>query len=666
MSNNKASSALLLRIAGAALKEFRQDDLYVAQTPAGIALSDAHLTLLQELELDRLKDPSSVARLVELSQIVDCIQDSVDQIKTPAQSPAYLSDVFPRLINNVEFLPAPLSADDRRQYDQAKAILFEDPPFLKTAAYQEFCILRSELEKKEVVLAEMKLNLKRMVSSAEKAALESEVADLAKLCAEKKEALDAMDRTNSFSSAEAIIDKAERRLDEMPASVHTALDTMELLKITNPITNETHVACSFFPSQLSEDNWVPLKLSPEDIAARTDDGEKPAEGSEDIDDKDIESIELEIQTVVCERPWLWSALFNNQHWKWQVSSKPIATGKMPAGDTSLIPAYIHGLIFARNLMIKCKSSAPTHLNFSRISVRPTTGFLMRAITPMKLTALPSTTPLTMKPTVIPITRKPPMLARSAVSSAVVRKLPVGPAIAPLKRPISPIATTVVNRPVATSIGTKLMPIGGIVLRPGIFSKLFARGRVVDNKGQGIYQATVTLMTSVGERRITTGSDGSFTFSSLDFGRYAVSVSKSGFTDVKGTISVPQAAPLTIQMNQSATCEVRVRLLEEIAGKQQPFTAGVKLLIRSATSIRLESIEGRSEASFFLQPGSYTISATSPLVTQISPAQANIVLQQGQTTPATLTFSVSRAMTISNPEIQVLGFLCRKIPRSPIS
>ena len=56
MSTNRASSALLSRIAEAALKESVRGDLYVAQAPAGMGLGDAHLDLLQELELDRSND----------------------------------------------------------------------------------------------------------------------------------------------------------------------------------------------------------------------------------------------------------------------------------------------------------------------------------------------------------------------------------------------------------------------------------------------------------------------------------------------------------------------------------------------------------------------------------------------------------------------------------
>jgi hypothetical protein len=448
--------------------------------------------------------------------------------------------------------------------------------------------------------------------------------------------------------------------------VTKALDTIEIFQIANPANNVTHVACSFFPSHLSEDNWVPLKLTPADIAAGSNAGDHPADNASEIDDNDIESIDLEIQTLVCERPWLWPALFNNRHWNWRTPSRPISTGDPDSSDPGLIPAYIHGLIFARNLTVKCKPSAPPQMQMMQMhlattAIKPTTSFLMRAIQP-KMQTQPATAaaPKTLAVSLAP--RAAPAVSRSAVMPAVVRARPVGPAVTALKRVVvrdHRTGTTTVVRDHRT--GT-LSP--RLVLRPGVLIKLAARGRLVDEHGQGVYQAMVGLKTPTGVRRVTTGSDGSFTFTTLALGRYAVTVSKAGFNTVHGSITVPQTAPLTIRMQQIASCRVQVRLVEQGDGAQRPYADTAKVFIETGGRRRIESMDGRSETVFSLPPGGHTITVTCPAAQKISPPSARIQLSAGQQPHPTLTFTIDRAITISNPEIQVLGFLCRRIPRSP--
>jgi hypothetical protein len=208
-----------------------------------------------------------------------------------------------------------------------------------------------------------------------------------------------------------------------------------------------------------------------------------------------------------------------------------------------------------------------------------------------------------------------------------------------------------------------------VLRPGVLSKLTAKGRVVDRQGQAIYRASVTLRTNRGSRRVTTGRNGAFTFATMESGRYKVHVAKAGFTAVNGSLTVPQTKPLTIRMRQSTSSrsQVRVRLMEQVGGEQRPFSGPAKVLIQTGTTgtrRQLASMDGRSEAIFTLPSGNVTVSVTSPAAQRISPTKAEIRLHTSRETPHTLTFTIHTALTISNPDPKVLGFVCRKIPRSP--
>lgn len=672
MSTTKASSALLSRIAEAVLKELNRDDLYVAQAPAGMALGDAHLNLLQQLEMDRLGDPASVARLVEMSRIVDCIQTQTEMVTTPDQGPRYLSEVFPRLVKNVQFAAAPLSDGDQRNYEQALALLYEEPPFLKTPAYQEFCILRSNLEKKDLALTEIRLNLQRQESPEEQDALESELADLQELCTEMQEALEAMNHVHHFNEAEAVVAAAERRIDEVPASILTTLDTMELFEIAEPIPpNDKHVCCSFFPSHLSEDNWAPLKLSRADIQRGEDNGENATSNPEELDDSDIESIEVEIQTLVCERPWLWTPLFENQHWDWRSPSEPVSNGSADSGETELIPAYIHALIFARNLTVKGKTSAQSQVKLTAaMEFQPTANLLMRAINPVKDTSLlrpanPATRLLSVNPSLsasISTASAAPAVKRSTVIPALMLAHPSGPAVSRLPSVARPPVSSGAPSPVRP--GTLQGFPSHMILRPGVIRPLIARGRVVDQEGNGIYQASVNLEGNSGSRSIRTGPDGGFTFPTINHGRYPVSVVKAGFETASGSITVPQATLQTITMKRTASCQVQVRLIEHGDGAEQPFTGAAKVHIQSTDYNRVESMDGRAEANFPLTPGDFNITVTSPESEQISPSSVRVSLRDGGQASQTLTFTVQPAPMLRNPDVQLLGFVCRRVPRCP--
>ena len=203
-----------------------------------------------------------------------------------------------------------------------------------------------------------------------------------------------------------------------------------------------------------------------------------------------------------------------------------------------------------------------------------------------------------------------------------------------------------------------------MVRPGVIRKFTARGRVVDERGRGIYQAALTLQVSAGRRRVTTGRDGSFTFPTIDQGRYPVRVAKTGFATVNGSITVPQTAPQTIRMRQVAACELLVRLMRQVDGGQQPFVGIAKVLIQTPQGRRLESMDGRSEASFSLPPGKATITVTSPEAERISPPSASVNLRAGSGTRPTLLFTISPASTLVNADVQLLGFVCRRVPRCP--
>ena len=671
MSTNKANQAFLSRIAKAALAEFSRDDLkdelYVAQLPAGMGFSDASLEVLQQLELDRLSDPALVARLIDLSRMVDCIQIHPGRITTPANSPIYLSDVFPRLIENVEFLSAPMSDAARRKYEQAKAILYEEYPYLKTPTYDEFCILRSDVEKKDVKLLEMQRNLQSLTDSEERTALSEELAAFQELVTQQKEVLEALDRTYSFRIAEADCESATRKVDEVPEPIRNMLANMLPFKIGDPISGDEHVGCNFFPPHLGEDNWAPLRLTQDDIASKGQNDAGTENQADGLDESLIDSIELEVQTVVCDRSWFWSPLFHNKQWKWSSTSPPISRGTGDNSEGDLIPAYIYGLIFGRKLIVKGRSSKQKTLK-PAIVLQPNSNLLMRSLVPLQPTAKASPTAPAPKTTLPVASVKPNLRINTAVASGriapVVSRNTVKPALAPQPRTANKNLTIAVKPTAATAQSFKVaQPKIATTVRPATSKSTQAykqlstlqpnywiahlgitvQGRVIDEQGRGIYQATVTLKGRTGQRRVMTGQNGTFSIA-LAQGRYQVQVNKAGFVTTNGAITVPRTGAYPpIRMKKANSCIVNVRLLENANGQVQPFTGAAKITIKGVNFHRIEAIEGQSNARLFLPSGVFTIAVVIPEAEKITPPSPTCRYQTRQTLAHSDVYELSRAL-----------------------
>lgn len=644
MSTERASAALLARIAKAVLKEFDRDDLYVVPTPNYITLGGIHLELLQQMEEDRLDDPASVALLVDISRIVDCIQSSREKLSTPDHTQGYVSDIFPQLVKNVEFNARPLNEEERKRYEQALNILFEEPPFLKTASYEEFCILRSDIEKKEVAIAEMRQNLRQLTDIEEKDILEKELEALEQLCSEQKDLLQSLDKRYNFLIAEEIVDNAEREIDKVPSSVADALEYIELLKITDPISNATHIACNFFPPNLSEDNWIKLKLTSKDIEQSEETNINSIHHSEELNDDEIDFVELEIQSLICDRPWFWSTLFSNRNWHWRIPSQAVSTGEERNNDQGLLPGYIHGLIFVRNLTVKFRPSAKDKLSSEKLS-KMKKNMLMRAVKPFSVST--------------------PRFSISRITDRISTRSHPSPSVrirhetSDIRRAVERPSELRVRLPVSRPI--RLLP--NIRIRD--FYKSYLNGSIVNEQGKPIYQVELILKGSNGMmRRAVTGRDGTFIFSRLTPGRYRLSAVKSGFKSIGQYIDIPYRNSISIRMSQNVSSNLSIYLAEQHDGNgtQKPFIGNTKIFIQQERKTQIKNMHGISHTSFPLSPGKYTIRVICNEVDRVSPSLMHIELLAGE--KERVTFKMYSVPKIHNPDTQVLGFTCCRVPFCP--
>lgn len=670
MSTQSASEYLLRRVAQAALEQLRDPKLYVVPAPPNLFLGAAHIELLQKDPATWQRDPGSLARVFEISRLVDCIQDDPGVVKTPDRA-RFLSHEFPQVLANVKFSAAKLGDDERQRYERALGLLYVEHPLERTPQYEDFCVLRADVEMKDVALGALRLQLARATSPEAHATLEDELALLEALQTERRQALDALDRAGGFRSAEAIVDAAERTLDRVPESVALAVDTMELFQISDLLgAGAPHVACRFFPASLSEDNWARLALTREELR-RFGVGGASATSDADIDEAQIDAIELEVQTLVCDRHWFWPALFENPRWTW-ASPQPlrVSSGGDLASDDGLIPAYIHALTFARNLTVRGRPSSPGG------AARPLLKGKLRAVTstPSPASSLllraALAEPTTQASVVAAAVAPPPAKRKQAAGGAVPvrtgtakRATPIK-SLPPLRRaetPGTPLPNVFAH---ATLQPAERARIGGVasISLAGLLAQQMVSGKVVDENGRAVSLATLTVDVAGSQRRVSSGANGAFTLTGLRPGKYPLSVSKSGYSTARSTLVVPHAGALVLQLRELATCSLRVRLVESTDQGDLPFTGSARITLQSAHGARIENVRG-PDPSFRLPAGKTRVSVASVEAASVTPAAATAVLSA--TAAQTLTFRIERAPLLQNPHVQLLAVVCRRLDRSPL-
>lgn len=666
MASSKASSALLERVAALARSQFGEEDHYLATTVLGSALSEQHLEILSESDPDRLSDPQSARALFEITQLVDCVQDGSPRLVGPARNEGFVSDAFLSIVDAVDFATTPLDVREQARLDQAQAVLYEEPPFLKTEAYTQFCILRSDIEQKEIVL----LELRRQLDIAEGDKHEQLVQDEEALAATlegQRELLQALDRQHGFSEAEKIRDRAGRRVADFPRSVKDSLAVIDLFRITDASSNASHLSCDFFPAGLAEDNWVPLRLTRSEITQSRADSPllsaiQDIEGLEFVDDGLIESIELELQMLAVQRSWFWPELFENRQWRFSVPSEPVSKGR--GSSDGLMPAYVAGLVFARDLVVRATEEAEGR------APAPSGAMVGNLAPAVVLGRNPQFVAVQGRSVAAAAMHARPMAAapvRMAVAQPQIRRGAIQPQIQPhVRRQIQPQFQPHVRPQIQPQFQPQVRPQVQRELQAQLVAQLKrtipVRGRITDASGRSLAGATIVLrqIPNGPVQTKQTAKDGSFSFLIVGGGNCSFTISKPGFKELsKGfIINQPFTANLTLEA-EGATEQLTVRLVDQTGA---PFKGDADIVIHRIPHFtrQHEQMRGTSEARIPLPKGRYSVSVSSSEARRIEPPTATVELNGAQT----ITFEIQSSVLVRIPEIQLLGLVCRQVPLSP--
>lgn len=634
MPRPKACAALLERIAQVARRQFGEEGHLIATTESGSRLLEEHLEFLKGFEPERMADVEEVRVLLEISRLVDCVQDGTSRFAGPERTRGFLSDRYREIVENLEFASASVDPDLRQRYEQAERVLYIDPPFLKTEEYEEFCILRTDIEQKEVSLLEIRRQLASTTDATEKERLTLEAAELESLVKEQRDVLEGWDRTYSFTLAEEIKDSIARKSSGLPQSVQDALKAFDLFKITDAISNESHVMCSFFPSHLSEDNWTLVRLNQEDIEGFDEDNPQvellpESSGFTFPADAQIDLVEAEIQILSVQRPWFWHELFENRSWRWKSPSGPVSEG-LP-NDRGLIPAYVVGLIVARNLMVRGRTEAVP------LAPGPTRFGNLLAVS--KRLVAPVVTPAT-------VTRRERVMVRAPF------------VLAPLRAPAD--RSTANTRPLSEIVRFA----SRFRARMPVSRQLTTlSGRVTDEAGAPASGAVVHLQKqpSGSSQKKLTSSRGEFSFGLAAKGQYTLTVSRPGYVTFRQSVLIEQDKTCTVQLRALATmAPALVVRLKTKAG--EPFEGTTEILINRVGDAlrRTHKIEGASEVRIPLPPGRYDIRVFARGARRVEPAQTIVDLSR----ETVITFQIDTGVILHNPDTYLVGFVCRRVSKSP--
>lgn len=192
-------------------------------------------------------------------------------------------------------------------------------------------------------------------------------------------------------------------------------------KLTDAASAQEFFPCGFSPSNvLDSPVWATLTLTENEVEglAKAAPPEIRRLLATDHIDLDIESLSLEISSVVITRSWFAPEVFKARFWKFYDASKVLSNGQIPAsGDC---PAYAVAAVFARNLAIKLKPQSPRNQQaMTLLKASPALSFAT-----FKLAASPTTPPpgqafmlMSARPGPAPVMMSKPVATPMAVRAA---------------------------------------------------------------------------------------------------------------------------------------------------------------------------------------------------------------------------------------------------------
>jgi Carboxypeptidase regulatory-like domain len=674
MSGSKASAALLQAVADAALRIMEDEHCYVATSPSSTPILAEHIATLAD-PAAYTSSPGALAAAVQLSRIVDYVQDGSPVFDWQRVGQGFVSNVYPKIKANVRFARATLGGEELEEFDRAQAALYEDPPWVKTAAYARYAELKVQVQLGKVQLWELQLEL-ASADEDKKKALQERIAAIEAGLEVQESLLKSLDEHHRFEDALRIYQSAQ--LAGFPKSVEDAgaLLGTPLAEIPTPDGVESHVRAVFSPNRIAEENWITVKVGRDQIRAadpanplvpppRAGDRVAP------LDEEAIESIELDLQVFKVERFWLWDALFGNRLWTWETPDEPVSTGGQP--PSGRLPAYTTAVIIARNLRVSGRN-------------RLVDSAAVGSQTPLQLATFRFAAPT------VDATGQ---TLRIAAQGRLVQ--PVA-----LAQPAASLAPAAASLAIGTRATVLPADTRRLLARYASINLPVVQGRVVDAEDRPVADATVQAK-DLGSGQVmvkTTAQNGEVSFELPAPATHEVTVTKPGYQPftqqlplqpggqfaarLESQVQVQRVLltrrsfdprspfwrlPVKVDWTRPTTPQpavlhpLTVALTKAVADdRQEAMDVPVRVELADAQGVRQQvvTVDPGKDVAFNLPPGRYQVSASCEVYDAAGPSSQSVDLAQA----AGVAFAFRPRTILESRELYLLGFVCRRVPRSP--
>jgi Carboxypeptidase regulatory-like domain len=677
MSGSKASAALLQAVADAALRIMEDEHCYVATSPSSTPILAEHIATLAD-PAAFASSPGALAAAVQLSRIVDYVQDGSPVFDWQRVGQDFVSNVYPKIKANVRFARAALSGKELEEFDRAQATLYDDPPWVETAAYAQYAELKVQVQLGRVQLWRLQLELAaadEAEKQAEKKALQERIAAIEEGLEVQEGLLRSLDERHRFEEALRIYQSAQ--LAGFPKSVEDASAMLgtPLAEIPTPDGVETHVRAVFSPNRIAEENWITVKVGRDQIRAadpanplvpppRAGDRVAP------LDEEAIESIELDLQVFKVERFWLWDALFGNRLWTWETPDEPVSTGGQP--PSGRLPAYTTAVIIARNLRVSGRS-------------RLVDSAAVGSQTPLQLATFRFAAP-----TVDATGQTLRIAAHGRLLQPIALAQPAAASLAPATASL------------ATGTRAMVLPAdtGRLLARFASVNLPVVQGRVVDAEDRPVADATVQSR-DLGTGQVmvkTTAQNGEVSFELPAPATHEVTVTKPGCTPSTQQLPLAPGGQFAARLERQLQVQ-QVLLTRQSLDPSSPFWRGpvkwtrptipqpavlhpltvslakavaddrqeamdvpVRVELGDAQGVRQQvvTVDPGKDVAFNLPPGRYQVSASCEVYDATGPSTQSVDLTQA----AGAAFAFRPRTILESRELYLLGFVCRRVPKSP--
>lgn len=658
---SQTATAIIAKIVEIAQDHVRDTRTYVATSPTSAPVLEEHIDVLSAPD-GATASAGAVHAAVELSKLVDCVQDGSPVFQSLSVGTAFVTDVYQQALRTIEFAQASMTPEQKEELERAESILYEDAPFVRTEAYAQFAELRVEIANQQIDRAENALAMEQ-ADEAEREVIADRIDAIDATLEANRELLEALDTRHGFTEAEKVYEST--LLSAFPPKYDRAHDMLgdPAFQLTSPISNETHWPARFFPAHLAEENWIPLKLRRDDInavdtAVRDRLPEFPQAADDlELNDDAVDVVELDVQILHVDRPWLWSGLFENTQWRFRTGVEPLSDGQEP--PSGRLPAFVAGLIFARNLRLSGKKTMVEAGPASRALLR-VGNFHFKPIT-----AVHATPRVELRTTVQPL-----MVSRQPTATAA--------RIQPMAERIQPTAAVTLHHPLRVRVTPS--------------ERVVVRGQAVDNSDQPLAGVTVTVRNQRTNLKMThkSASNGSFVFRLPEEGTYQVTAAKQGFQPFSEQMHLRAQEQLQVKLKSQVVSNVRMINVAQPSVLAALRTTTIVHILKKKLTVRLRkrTEEGQEEALdvpaevvvinqaskkrhrltaqpgndvvFRLVAGKYRVVAHCEVYEPIGQTARTVDLQSTDQ----LTFTYRPRTILQSEETFLVGFLCYRTPKSP--